>query len=156
MEEAKIIVENATKIKDISELEVLKKLNKLEIYGCYLTTMGKLIDNKNMSIVLSTYIKDYFKGNTTPIQDNENKNRIYLPDYLYDFAEKYNMEDSISVDLLSRVETKHFDVVYDKLLKKAYFEIDESLSKENTMVTVLIKIKDGILKNSELRVEKMY
>lgn len=151
-----IIVENATKIKDISELEVLKKLNKLEIYGCYLTTMGKLIDNKNMSIVLSTYIKDYFKGNTTPIQDNENKNRIYLPDYLYDFAEKYNMEDSISVDLLSRVETKHFDVVYDKLLKKAYFEIDESLRKENTMVTVLIKIKDGILKNSELRVEKMY
>ena len=109
-----------------------------------------------MSIVLSTYIKDYFKGNTTPIQDNENKNRIYLPDYLYDFAEKYNMEDSISVDLLSRVETKHFDVVYDKLLKKAYFEIDESLRKENTMVTVLIKIKDGILKNSELRVEKMY
>lgn len=151
-----IIIENATKIKDISGLEVLKKLNKLEIYGCYLTTMGKLIDNKNMSIVLSTYIKDYFKGNTTPIQDNENKNRIYLPDYLYDFAEKYNMEDSISVDLLSRVETKHFDVVYDKLLKKAYFEIDESLRKENTMVTVLIKIKDGILKNSELRVEKMY
>ena len=50
----------------------------------------------------------------------------------------------------------HFDVVYDKLLKKAYFEIDESLRKENTMVTVLIKIKDGILKNSELRVEKMY
>lgn len=151
-----IIIENATKIKDISGLEVLKKLNKLEIYGCYLTTMGKLIDNKNISIVLSTYIKDYFKGNTTPIQDNENKNRIYLPDYLYDFAEKYNMEDSISVDLLSRVETKHFDVVYDKLLKKAYFEIDESLRKENTMVTVLIKIKDGILKNSELRVEKMY